>query len=157
MHPIGVCLWFDTQAEEAAEFYCSLFADSEITSKTRYVEDSHMPAGSVMTVQFVLNGTPFTALNGGPVFEFSSAISMVANCETQAEVDRLWDAFTAEGEEVQCGWVTDKFGVSWQVIPDGMGELLGSDDKEAARRATTAMLAMKKLDIDEMRRAFAGE
>ena len=158
MQKIATCLWFDTQAEQAAEFYVSLFADSRVKSVSRYVEGAPGPVGSAMTVQFVIEGRDFTALNGGPIFEFTPAISLVVNCDTQAEVDRLWDALTADGgEEGQCGWLTDKFGISWQIIPKVLGELVGSADRAAAQRATMAMLQMVKLDIAALQRAYDGD
>lgn len=157
MREIGTCLWFDGQAQEAADYYVSLFPNSEIVNVSHYPEGPRGEAGTVMTVDFLLNGRPFTALNGGPEYQFSSAISLMISCETQEEVDGLWARFTAEGEEVACGWLTDKFGLSWQIIPDGMGELMGGEDREGAARAMAAMLAMKKLDINAMRRAYNGE
>jgi predicted 3-demethylubiquinone-9 3-methyltransferase (glyoxalase superfamily) len=157
VNSMSVCLWFDSQAEEAADFYVSAFPNSSIVDVTRYPEGMPQPAGSVMTVRLVLDGLEVTALNGGPVFEFSPAVSLVVTCETQTEVDRLWPLLTDGGEEGQCGWLTDRFGVSWQVIPAGLGELLGSPDAAAARRATAAMLEMGKLDITALRRAAEGE
>ena len=154
MREIGSCLWFDGQAEEAAEYYVSLFPNSEILNVSRFPEGAPGAAGAVMTVDFLLNGRPFTALNGGPEYQFSPAISLMIHCQTQEEVDRLWARMSAEGEEVACGWLTDKFGLSWQIIPDGMGELMGGPDAEGAARAMAAMLKMKKLDINEMRRAY---
>ena len=157
MNSMSVCLWFDSQAEEAADYYVSVFPDSRIIDATRYGEGMPQPAGSVMTVRFSLDGMEITALNGGPLFSFSPAISLAVACETQAEVDRLWQALTDGGEESQCGWLIDRFGVSWQIIPAGLGELLGATDAAAAKRATDAMLQMRKLDIAALRRAFDGE
>jgi len=159
MQKISPFLWFDDQAMEAAEFYVSVFPNSEILGVT-YVQaqaPSGPPPGGVQTVHFVLDGEEFTALNGGPLFTFNESISFVVNCVTQADVDEIWDKLTAEGEPVQCGWLKDKYGVSWQIVPQGMYALLSSTDTEAAKRATAAMLSQIKLDIGEMQRAFDGE
>ncbi len=156
VHKIVPSLWFDTQAEEAAEFYTSLFPDSRIVGISRYGEAGPREPGSVMTVEFELNGQRFVGINGGPEFTFDEAISFQIGCETQEEVDRYWTALTEGGEESMCGWCKDRFGLSWQVIPDGLGELLGDSDPERAKRATEAMFGMKKLDIDAMRRAADG-
>jgi predicted 3-demethylubiquinone-9 3-methyltransferase (glyoxalase superfamily) len=162
MQKITPHLWFDSQAEEAANFYVSLFEDSKINNVSHYpkaAEDvSGKPAGSVMSVSFELNGQNFLALNGGPIFKFSEATSFVINCKDQAEVDELWDKLTADGgEESQCGWLKDKYGLSWQVIPAGMGEIMGNPDPVKADRAMKAMLKMKKLDINELKRAAEEE
>jgi predicted 3-demethylubiquinone-9 3-methyltransferase (glyoxalase superfamily) len=150
-------LWFDTQGEQAAEFYTSLFPNSSIGSIARYPEGAPGPEGEVMTVDFSLDGQPFTAINGGPHFTFDEAISFVIEVDDQAELDRYWDALTAEGgEEVQCGWCKDRFGLSWQVVPKGMQELFEDPDKGRAQRAMQAMLGMKKLDIAAMRAAADG-
>lgn len=154
MQKISYCLWFDGRAEEAAEFYVSIFEDSRIVNTARYPEGSPGTPGAVMTVDFILNGERFIALNGGPQYQFTPAISLVANCDTQAEIDDLWQKLSQGGEEVECGWVTDRFGLSWQVVPTALGEMMGSPDKAAAQRAFTAMLGMKKLDIAALRRAF---
>jgi len=155
MHKIGPCLWFDNQAEEAAAFYVSTFANSRMLDSAVYLEGMPGPAGSTMVVRFMLDGVEFEALNGGPVFQFTPAISLVVTVDTQAEVDRLWDRMTSDGgEESQCGWLLDKFGVSWQIVPTALGEMLGSSDTAAAQRAAVAMLAMKKLDIAALREAF---
>ncbi len=156
MQKISSCLWFDGKAEEAAQFYVSAFKDSRIVGTARYPEGSPGTAGSVMTVQFILNGEEFMALNGGPQYQFTPAISFVATCETQEEIDDLWQKLSQGGEEVQCGWVTDRFGVSWQVVPAALGEMMSSPDKAAAQRAFSAMLNMKKLDVAALRRAFEG-
>jgi predicted 3-demethylubiquinone-9 3-methyltransferase (glyoxalase superfamily) len=153
---ISPFLWFDTRAEEAADFYVSLFRDSRITNVARYGEAGPGPEGSVMTVAFQLEGQDFTALNGGPVFKFTPAISFVVNCETQDEVDRLWERLAEGGKEGQCGWLEDRFGVSWQIVPIAMGELLSSGDPERSRRVMEAMLKMGKLDIAELKRAYEG-
>src|SRR5713101_9034343 len=156
MQKIGPCLWFDGQAEEAARFYTSIFKNSRIVNTTRYPEVSHRPAGSVLTVQFILDGQDFVALNGGPEFTFTPAISFVVYCETQEEVDVLWNGLSAGGEEVQCGWLKDKFGVSWQIVPSVLIAMLKDADTAASRRAFEAMLHMKKLDIALLERAFKG-
>jgi predicted 3-demethylubiquinone-9 3-methyltransferase (glyoxalase superfamily) len=153
-------LWFDTQAEEAAKFYVSIFKNSKIGSVSRYDEEgakaSGRPKGSVMTVAFELDGQAFTALNGGPVFKFTEAISLVVNCDTQAEVDHFWQKLSAGGEEVQCGWLKDKFGVSWQVIPMILMEMLQDKDPEKSKRVMAAMLKMKKIEIEPLKKAYAG-
>jgi predicted 3-demethylubiquinone-9 3-methyltransferase (glyoxalase superfamily) len=157
MNSMGVCLWFDTEAQDAADFYVDVFPNSRILEVLRYGDGAAQPAGSVMTVRLVLDGLELTALNGGPVYEITPAVSIVVTCATQAEVDRLWERLTDGGQAVQCGWLTDRFGVSWQVIPDGLGQLLGSSDRAAAQRATDAMLKMVKLDIEALREAYAGQ
>jgi predicted 3-demethylubiquinone-9 3-methyltransferase (glyoxalase superfamily) len=149
-------LWFDTRAEEAAQFYTSVFANSRITDTSRYSDASPRP-GEVMTVSFELDGEQFVALNGGPEFSFSEAVSFQVACESQEEVDRFWAALTADGgQESQCGWLKDKFGLSWQIVPAALGEILGDPDPGRARRATEAMLKMSKLDIAALRRAADG-
>jgi len=149
-------LWFDTQAEEAARFYTSIFANSQILDTSRYSDASPRP-GQVMTVSFELDGAQFVALNGGPEFSFTEAVSFQVACESQEEIDRFWTALTADGgQESQCGWLKDKFGVSWQIVPAALGEILGDPDPERARRATEAMLKMSKLDIATLRRAAGG-
>ena len=150
-------LWFDTQGLEAAEFYVSLFENSEITGVTHYGKGGPRPAGSVMTVDFTLDGSPYTALNGGPEYTLDEAFSLQVVCADQAEVDRYWEAFTANGgEEGRCGWCKDRFGVSWQVVPDGLGALLSDPDPGRASRAVQAMLTMSKLDLSAMRAAADG-
>ncbi len=156
MQKIGPCLWFDGQAEDAAKFYVSIFKNSKIVTTTYYLEGLPQPAGSVMTVVFILDGEEFTALNGGPQFTFSPAISFVAKCDTQEDVDHLWQKLTEGGEEVQCGWLKDKYGVSWQVVPTALIEMLSKTDSAASQRAMSAMLKMKKLDIAELTRAYTG-
>jgi predicted 3-demethylubiquinone-9 3-methyltransferase (glyoxalase superfamily) len=161
-HRLTPCLWFADQAEEAAAFYTSVFPDSRVTNVTRYPDAGQEVTGgtpgSVMTVDFELEGVPFTALNGGPHFQFTEAISFQVHCETQAEVDRLWDRLIEGGDPAaqQCGWLKDRFGLSWQVIPAAMFALLADPDQDRARRATEAMLRMKKLDLAELERAAAG-
>ena len=150
-------LWFDGQAEEAAEFYCSIFPNSRILMKTRYPKDSPGPEGEVMTVEWELDGIRFVGINGGPMFTFSEAVSQQINVETQEELDRYWDALTADGgEEGPCGWCKDRFGLSWQVTPQGMDEVFADPDPEKARRAFKAMESMKKLDIAALRAAAEG-
>lgn len=150
-------LWFDMgKAEEAAEFYCSIFPDSKIGTIHRYPEGAPGPAGEVMTVEFELGGVPFVAINGGPQFKFDEAISFMITCEDQTEVDYFWEKLTDGGEESQCGWLKDRFGVAWQVVPRGMDEVFADDDPERARRAFAAMMPMKKLDIGVLRAAAEG-
>ena len=157
---ITTFLWFDDQAEEAAQFYVSIFENSRIVGVTRYGEEgaraAGRPAGSVMTVAFELAGQPFTALNGGPMFKFTEAISFVVHCEKQAEVDHFWGKLSAGGQEVQCGWLKDRYGVSWQVVPTALIAMLQDEDAQKSRRAMAAMLTMKKLDIDALTRAYEG-
>jgi predicted 3-demethylubiquinone-9 3-methyltransferase (glyoxalase superfamily) len=159
---ITPCLWFADQAEEAARFYTGIFSDSRITTITRYgtvgFEVHHRPAGSVMVVAFELDGQSFTALNGGPVFTFNEAISLQVNCATQAEIDHYWDRLSAGGDPKaqQCGWLKDRYGVSWQIVPDVMDELFADGESPGAQRAMEVMLRMKKLDLDALRRAHAG-
>ena len=149
-------LWFDTESEKAADFYVSVFKNSRVVNKTHYTENAPREAGMVMTVDFELDGQPFTGINGGPDFKFDEAVSFLINCEDQEEVDYFWEKLTDGGEEVQCGWLKDKFGVSWQVVPAGMDELFADSDPKRAERAMQAMLKMKKLDIEELRRAADG-
>ncbi|MBT3159641.1 VOC family protein [Streptomyces sp. CHA1] len=157
MQKITTNLWFDGQAEEAAAFYTSLFEDARILGVERFTEAGPGQPGSVVTVTFQLAGQEFVAINGGPEFTFTEAISLSVDCETQEEVDRYWEALTADGgEEVQCGWLKDKYGLSWQIVPRALVELLASSDREAAARATRAMLGMKKLGIQTLRDAAAG-
>lgn len=151
------CLWFDTQGEDAATFYVSVFPASRVTKVTRWGPENPDREGTALTVEFELDGQPFVALNGGPQFTFSEAISFQIPCADQAEVDRYWDALTADGgQESDCGWVKDKFGLSWQVIPTRLPELLSDPDPERASRAMQSMMTMKKLDIAELERAAAG-
>ena len=154
MQPIYPCLWFDDQAEQAAAFYVSVFKNSRIVTTTQYLEGSPRPAGMVMTVAFVLDGQDFLALNGGPEFPFTPAISLAVNCETQAEVDDLWAKLTAGGAEQQCGWLTDKYGVSWQIVPRALIAMFSAGDTAASQRAIAAMLPMKKLDLATLERAY---
>jgi predicted 3-demethylubiquinone-9 3-methyltransferase (glyoxalase superfamily) len=157
MAKITPCLWFDGKAEEAANFYVTLLPDSRVDKVWRSPADTPSgPAGMVLTVDFTLAGQPFQGLNGGPDFRFNEAISFVIDCEDQAEVDRLWDALTAEGGEPgPCGWLKDRFGVSWQIIPTVLPKLIADPDREKAQRVMAAMLQMKKIEIDELERAAA--
>ena len=151
-------LWFDTQAEEAAAFYCSIFPNSRVTLVTRYPEGAPGPAGEVMTVEFELDGERVVAINGGPQFTFSEAISLAVTCEDQAEVDRYWEQLLeGGGEEGPCGWLKDRFGLSWQVVPEGMDEVFANPDPAVAQRAFQAMMGMKKLDLAALQAAAAGQ
>jgi predicted 3-demethylubiquinone-9 3-methyltransferase (glyoxalase superfamily) len=147
MQKITPCLWFDTEGEAAAEFYTSVFPNSRVLEVSRYGDENPSRAGSALTVEFELDGTHFTALNGGPQFTFDEAISFQVSCDGQDEVDYYWDTLTAGGEESQCGWLKDKFGVSWQIVPTALIELLADPDPDRAQRAMQAMLGMKKIDI----------
>ncbi|MDT0266452.1 VOC family protein [Streptomyces sp. DSM 44915] len=157
MQKIITHLWFDNQAEEAAAFYTSVFDDSRVLEVQRYSAVGPGEAGSVMTVEFELNGQRFIALNGGPGFPFTEAISLYVDCVDQAEVDRYWALLTADGgQEVQCGWLKDRFGLSWQVVPRELIELTADPDREKAARVTQAMLGMVKIDVEALRAAAAG-
>jgi predicted 3-demethylubiquinone-9 3-methyltransferase (glyoxalase superfamily) len=155
MSAITPCLWFDTEAEEAATFYTSVFPNSGVREIARYGEAGSRPEGMVMTVAFELDGQPFTALNGGPEFTFSEAISFQVSCESQEEVDRYWETLSEGGEEGPCGWLKDRFGVSWQIVPTALPRLLGDPDRERSQRVMQAMLGMKKIEIGELERAAA--
>ncbi len=155
MQNITPCLWFDTQAEEAANFYTSIFDNSRILQIARYGEAGPRPAGLVMTVSFELDGQEFVALNGGPEFRFNEAISFQVSCGTQDQVDTFWNRLSDGGEEGPCGWLKDRFGVSWQIIPSRLTELLDDPDPEASQRAMRAMLDMKKIDIAALEQAAA--
>jgi predicted 3-demethylubiquinone-9 3-methyltransferase (glyoxalase superfamily) len=146
-------LWFDSNAEEAVNFYTSVFKDSKIESINRYGEAGQGPKGTVMTIAFQLLGQDFVALNGGPEFTFTPAVSFVVDCKTQQEIDGLWDKLSEGGEKVQCGWLRDKFGVSWQIVPSNLSELFESDDPEKSERVMKAMLQMEKLDIKALQEA----
>ena len=159
---ITPCLWFDDQAQEAAEFYTAIFRNSKIVKIARYGEagrevQAKLP-GSVLTVAFELDGQAFTALNGGPIFKFNEALSLQINCETQEEVDYYWNALSKGGDDAaqQCGWLKDKYGLSWQVVPRALVELISDPDPQKAGRVMEAMLKMKKIDIDQLKRAYAG-
>ncbi|MGU3432376.1 VOC family protein [Actinomycetes bacterium M1A6_2h] len=157
MQKITTSLWFDSNAEEAVNLYVSLFADSKIVNVSRYGEGSMGQPGSVMTVDFELFGQRFNAINGGPMFTFSEAISLSVSCADQTEVDRYWDALTADGgEESQCGWLKDKFGLSWQIVPAALMELMGDPDPEKSQRVMKAMLGMRKISVPELQAAYDG-
>ncbi|HEV8720250.1 MAG TPA: VOC family protein [Candidatus Binatia bacterium] len=158
MQKITPFLWFDEKAEEAASFYTSIFKNSQIVSIARYgdagAEVSGRPKGTVMTVAFQLDGQEFVALNGGPLFKFTEAISFVVNCQTQDEVDEYWKKLSDGGQEVQCGWLKDKYGLSWQVVPTILGEMLSDPDPKKAERVMKAMLQMKKINIKGLKQAY---
>jgi predicted 3-demethylubiquinone-9 3-methyltransferase (glyoxalase superfamily) len=154
MQNIIPCLWFDEQAEEAAGFYVAVFKNSKILETSYYGEKMHKPAGTVLTVRFVLNGEHYIALNGGPHYQFTPAVSLMVMCETQAEVDDYWQKLTEGGQEVQCGWLTDKYGLSWQIVPREFIEMIRSPDKAAVQRGMQAMMTMKKLEVAKLREAF---
>ena len=156
MNKISPFLWFDTQAEEAAKFYVSLFDNSRIVSIARYGEAGPGAPGTVMTVEFELEGLSFIALNGGPQFHFTEAVSFSVDCESQEEVDKFWDALSDGGEPGPCGWLKDKFGLSWQINPRILGQLLSDPDRAKAKRVMEAMLTMKKIEIADLERAAAG-
>ena len=156
MKTITPCLWFDREGEEAAKFYCSLFPNSRINSVNHYGENMPQPKGTVMTVAFELNGQPFLALNGGPNFKHSPAVSFIVYCNDQAEVDTYWEKLSAGGEKSVCGWLTDKFGVSWQVTPAVIDKLVTDADPERSSRVMQALMQMKKLDIAALEKAYAG-
>ncbi len=147
-------LWFDDQAEEAAKFYASIFKRSKIGKMTRYGNAGPRPAGTVMTVPFRLDGQAFIALNGGPQFTFTEAVSFVVNCETQEEIDYFWEKLSAGGEEVQCGWLKDKYGLSWQIVPTALSKMLQDRDPAKANRVMSAMLQMVKIDINRLKQAY---
>jgi predicted 3-demethylubiquinone-9 3-methyltransferase (glyoxalase superfamily) len=161
MQKIMPCLWFDDRAEEAVAFYVSLFNNSRITGVTHYgpaaAEAANRPEGSVLTITFQLEGQDFMALNGGPVFTFSPAISLFVNCQTQEEIDDLWERLSAGGSTNQCGWLQDRFGVSWQIVPASMGEMLLDEDTDKTERVMKAMLPMKKLDKSVLEQAYEQE
>lgn len=157
MQKITPFLWFDDQAEEAANFYVSIFKNSNIETVARYGEAGPGPKGGVMTVDFQLDGQKFVALNGGSRFEFTEAISFVVNCETQREVDEFWDKLSEGGEESMCGWLKDKYGLSWQIVPTVLTDMLQDRDAEKAKRVMEAMLKMRKIDIDVLKRAYEGK
>ena len=154
MQKVTTFLWFDNQAEEAANFYVSLFKNSKITSVTRYGEAGPGPAGSVMIVNFQLDGVEFTALNGGPQFKFTEAISLSVDCESAEEVDRLWEKLTDGGEESMCGWLKDRYGLSWQIVPSLLGRLMSDPDPVKSQNVMKAMLQMRKLDSAALQAAY---
>ena len=154
MQKITPFLWFDGKAEEAMNFYVSIFKNSKILSVTRYGEAGPGPEGTVMTAKFALNGQEFVALNGGPQFTFTEAISFVVNCETQQEVDELWEKLSEGGQKSRCGWLKDKYGLSWQVVPTALVEMLQDKDAKKSNRVMQAMLQMDKIEIETLRRAY---
>lgn len=157
MPRITTNLWFDDQAEEAASFYVSVFPNSRITSITHYTDSGPGPSGSVLTVDFELDGQPYTGINGGPMFTFTEAISLLINCEDQTEIDYYWDTLSAGGAESQCGWLKDKYGLSWQVVPANWTELMNDPDTARVDRAMAAMFTMRKIDIAAIEAAAAGK
>jgi len=156
MQKITPFLWFDSQAEEAANFYTSIFKDSKILSVSRFGEAGPGPRGTVMSVTFQIEGQQFMALNGGTLFTFSPAISLYVNCETQGEIDDLWQKLLAGGQEERCGWLKDKYGLSWQIIPSVLGEMLNDPDPSKSQRVMRAMLQMVKMDINALKQAYEG-
>ncbi|MBF6647728.1 VOC family protein [Methylobacter sp. BlB1] len=154
MQKITPCLWFDAKAEEAMNFYTSIFKNSKKGNITHYGEVGPGPAGSVMSVTFQLDGQEFIALNGGPQFTFTPAVSLFVNCEAQEEVDALWEKLSEGGEKLHCGWLTDKFGVSWQIVPSALGEMLQDQSVEKSQRVMQAMLQMDKIDIQKLKHAY---
>jgi predicted 3-demethylubiquinone-9 3-methyltransferase (glyoxalase superfamily) len=157
MPKITPFLWFDNQAEEAMNFYISIFKNSKVATITRYGDAGPGPKGSVMTAAFQLDGQNFVALNGGPRFPFTEAISFVVNCEGQEEVDYFWERLSADGEESQCGWLKDKYGLSWQIVPTVLMEMLQDEDPEKSQRVVKALMPMKKLDIATLKKAYKGQ
>ncbi len=155
-HGFTTCLWFDTEGEDAVRYYTGIFKDSKIGRVSRYTDAGPGTPGSVMTVEFELNGQQFLALNGGPQYQFSAAISLVITCADQAEVDYYWDRLADGGQEVACGWVTDRYGLTWQVVPAVLAALMSDPDPAKVRRVTEAMFTMQKLDIAALQRAYAG-
>ncbi|MCM3901884.1 MAG: VOC family protein [Pyrinomonadaceae bacterium] len=154
---ITTFLWFDNNAEEAANFYTSVFKNSKVLNTTRYGDVGPGPKGTIMTIAFELDGQEFMALNGGPQFKFTEAVSLVVHCQTQEEVDYFWERLSEGGEKVECGWLKDKFGLSWQIVPDVFLELIQDSDTQKSQRVMKAMMQMKKLDIEKVKRAAAGD
>jgi predicted 3-demethylubiquinone-9 3-methyltransferase (glyoxalase superfamily) len=161
MQKITTFLWFDKEAEEAAKFYVSIFKNSKILTMSKYNDEaakaSGMPKDSVMVISFELEGQQFSALNGGPMFKFNESISLAVNCKDQEEVDHLWKKLTEGGEESMCGWLKDKYGLSWQIVPSGLVELLSGKDPEKSNRASHALMQMRKIDINVLRTAYDGK
>jgi predicted 3-demethylubiquinone-9 3-methyltransferase (glyoxalase superfamily) len=156
MQELSTCLWFDGQAEEAMNFYVSVFKDAKVIGVSRYGENGPMPAGTVLTATFEINGMRFTALNGGPQYHFTPAISFIIPCETQEEVDYYWEELTDGGIEMPCAWLSDKFGISWQIVPNALMRLMSDPDKEKVGRVMAAMFQMKKIDIAALEAAYRG-
>ena len=157
MQKITPFLWFDNNGEEAANFYVSIFKNSKVLNISRYGDAGPGPKGTVLTVAFELDGQKFTALNGGPQFKFTEAVSFVVNCETQQEIDYFWEKLSAGGAESQCGWLKDKYGLSWQVVPTILGELMSEKDPERSNRVMQEILKMQKLEIEPLKRAYEGK
>ena len=157
LQKITSCLWFDTEAEDAANFYTSIFDNSRILKIARYGKAGPRPEGSVLTVDFELSGQRFVGLNGGPEFPFTEAVSLMVDCDTQQEVDELWETLTDGGKESQCGWLKDRYGLSWQIVPSVLVEMISDDDSERSNRVMESMLKMVKLDIAELQRAYDGK
>lgn len=153
---IAPCLWFNSNAEEAANFYISIFQNSKIGKVSRYGKNAPMPEGTALTVAFELEGQSFLALNGGPMFKFTEAVSFVVNCETQKEIDEFWKKLSAGGQEQQCGWLKDKYGLSWQIVPVQLGKMLEDKDTAKAGRVMQALMKMVKLDLDVLEKAYNG-
>ena len=156
MQKITPFLWFNDKAEEAANLYVSIFKNSKIKNISRYPQGSPGPAGKIMTVTFELDGQEFIALNGGPTFKFTEAISFLVHCQTQDEVDELWEKLSVGGKKDRCGWLKDQYGLSWQIVPDVLGQMLADKDPARAKRVTQAMLAMDKIDLQGLQRAYKG-
>ncbi len=156
MQKITTCLWFDNNAEEAVNFYTSIFKNSKMLEVTRYGEAGPGKEGNVLTMRFQLDGVELMALNGGPAFRFTEAISLSVDCESQAEVDELWEKLLAGGSEDQCGWLKDRFGLSWQIVPRALLEMMGDPDAERSNRVMEALLKMKKIEIAELKKAYEG-
>jgi predicted 3-demethylubiquinone-9 3-methyltransferase (glyoxalase superfamily) len=156
MQKVTPCLWFDQQAEEAARFYVSIFKNSKIGAINHYGEGAPMPKGTVLTVRFQLDSQEYLALNGGPIFKFTEAVSFIVNCETQEEVDRMWDKLAEGGQVQQCGWLKDKFGLSWQIVPTALAKMISDPEPGRAARVMKALLRMKKLDLEKLEEAYAG-
>jgi predicted 3-demethylubiquinone-9 3-methyltransferase (glyoxalase superfamily) len=154
MNKIVICLWFDHQAEQAAKFYTTIFQNQKIENDFNYGEEDPKEKGSVLAVNFQVNGQEFIALNGGPVYKFTPAISLFVNCENQDEVDYYWERLSEGGEKGQCGWLTDKFGISWQIVPTILGTLMNDKDENKVARVTHAMLQMRKLEIEKLKQAY---
>lgn len=156
MSRITPCLWFDTQAEEAARFYCSIFKNSKVGRISYYGEGAPLPKGTVLTVTFSLQGQEFMALNGGPAFKFTEAVSFMVNCASQKEIDSYWSKLSAGGQEVECGWLKDKFGLSWQIVPTVIGKMIADKDPARSQRVLQAVMKMKKFDLATLKRAYKG-
>jgi predicted 3-demethylubiquinone-9 3-methyltransferase (glyoxalase superfamily) len=157
MPRITPCLWFETQAEEAARYYVSIFKNSKVGRISYYGEGAPMPKGTVLTVTFTLDGQEFMGLNGGPAFKFTEAVSFMVNCKTQKEIDRYWAKLSEGGREVECGWVKDRYGLSWQIVPAEIGKMIADKNPARASRVLQAVMGMKKLDLAALKKAYAGK